>query len=68
MRMQELFGTRLPIIQAPMAGVQGGELAIAVCNAGGKLLKVVEMKHKYGVAPNSPATQPDLVLSTGEVQ
>ena len=35
MRMQELFGTRLPIIQAPMAGSQGSELAIAVCNAGG---------------------------------
>jgi nitronate monooxygenase len=28
-------GTELPIIQAPMAGVQGSALAIAVCNAGG---------------------------------
>ncbi|WP_116364277.1 NAD(P)H-dependent flavin oxidoreductase [Parahaliea mediterranea] len=28
-------GTALPIIQAPMAGVQGSALAIAVCNAGG---------------------------------
>ena len=31
---QEL-GIELPIIQAPMAGVQGSELAIAVSNAGG---------------------------------
>ncbi len=30
-----LLGTELPIIQAPMAGVQGSELAIAVSNAGG---------------------------------
>jgi nitronate monooxygenase len=35
MTLQELFGIRLPLIQAPMAGSQGSELAIAVCNAGG---------------------------------
>jgi NAD(P)H-dependent flavin oxidoreductase YrpB (nitropropane dioxygenase family) len=32
---QEVFGIELPIIQAPMAGVQGSALAIAVSNAGG---------------------------------
>jgi nitronate monooxygenase len=31
----ELFGLELPIIQAPMAGVQGSPLAIAVSKAGG---------------------------------
>lgn len=35
MKLQELLGTELPIIQAPMAGVQGSALAAAVCNAGG---------------------------------
>jgi nitronate monooxygenase len=35
MTLQELFGIRLPLIQAPMAGSQGSELAIAVSNAGG---------------------------------
>lgn len=35
MTIQELFGIELPIIQAPMAGVQDHELAVAVCNAGG---------------------------------
>ncbi|MBT9551861.1 MAG: nitronate monooxygenase [Hydrogenophaga sp.] len=30
-----LLGTELPLIQAPMAGVQGAALAVAVCNAGG---------------------------------
>jgi nitronate monooxygenase len=35
MTIQQLFGIELPIIQAPMAGVQGSALAIAVSNAGG---------------------------------
>src|SRR5438093_969299 len=35
MTLQELFGISLPIIQAPMAGVQGSALAVAVSNAGG---------------------------------
>jgi nitronate monooxygenase len=35
MTLQQLFGTRLPIVQAPMAGVQGSALAVAVANAGG---------------------------------
>jgi nitronate monooxygenase len=33
--LHELLGTELPIIQAPMAGVQGSALAVAVCKAGG---------------------------------
>jgi nitronate monooxygenase len=33
--LQELLGIPLPIIQAPMAGVQGSALAVAVSNAGG---------------------------------
>ena len=32
--LQTLLGTALPIIQAPMAGVQGTALAVAVCEAG----------------------------------
>ena len=31
---QELFGVGLPVIQAPMAGVQGSALAVAVAEAG----------------------------------
>jgi nitronate monooxygenase len=33
--LTQLLGTELPIIQAPMAGVQGSALAIAVSQAGG---------------------------------
>jgi nitronate monooxygenase len=35
MVLQKILGIDLPIIQAPMAGVQGSALAIAVSNAGG---------------------------------
>jgi len=35
MTLQALLGIELPIIQAPMAGVQGSALAVAVSNAGG---------------------------------
>lgn len=35
MTLQQLLGIELPIIQAPMAGVQGNALAVAVSNAGG---------------------------------
>ena len=34
MTLRDLLGIRLPIVQAPMAGVQGSALAIAVSNAG----------------------------------
>ncbi|HEY7374725.1 MAG TPA: nitronate monooxygenase, partial [Polyangia bacterium] len=34
-RLQDLLGVELPLIQAPMAGVQGSALALAVSNAGG---------------------------------
>lgn len=32
--LRTLLGTALPLIQAPMAGVQGGALALAACRAG----------------------------------
>lgn len=35
MTLTDLLGTELPLIQAPMAGVQNSALALAVCRAGG---------------------------------
>jgi nitronate monooxygenase len=35
MTLQQLLGIELPVIQAPIAGVQGSALAVAVSNAGG---------------------------------
>lgn len=35
MSLKHLLGIELPLIQAPMAGVQGSALAIAVSNTGG---------------------------------
>lgn len=40
------------------------QVANAVCNAGGKLLKVVEMQNKYGKVP-SDANEKVLILATG---
>ncbi len=34
MNLQQILGTEWPLIQAPMAGVQGSALALAVCHAG----------------------------------
>src|SRR3954471_12672788 len=34
-RFNKLFGVRLPIVQAPMAGSSDAELAVAVSEAGG---------------------------------
>src|SRR3954452_1237942 len=34
MNLRSVLGTDLPIIQAPMAGAQGSELAVAVSEAG----------------------------------
>ena len=35
MTINSILGTELPIVQAPMAGVQGSALAISVSDAGG---------------------------------
>ena len=35
MNLQQILGTDWPLIQAPMAGVQGSALTVAVCEAGG---------------------------------
>ncbi|MEX0961107.1 MAG: nitronate monooxygenase [Burkholderiales bacterium] len=35
MRLTDLFGTELPVIQAPMAGAQASAMAVAVSSAGG---------------------------------
>src|SRR5215470_11726134 len=35
MTLRALLGIEIPLVQAPMAGVQGSALAVAVSNAGG---------------------------------
>lgn len=47
-----------------IAGKVTPQIGNAVCNAGGKLLKIVEMKYKYGTN-KSEEKQPDLTLATG---
>ena len=58
------------LMSAVMSDVLDGSLspqiANAVTNAGGKLLKVVEMQHKYASTPNvAEATEPPNMSLTG---
>jgi len=54
-RIQDLFGIELPIIQAPMAGSVGSEMAIAVSEAGGlgslpcAMLSPEQMRAEIGI-------------------
>lgn len=54
-RICELFGIELPILQAPMAGSSGSELAIAVSEAGGlgalpcALLSAEQIRSELGI-------------------
>lgn len=54
-RVTDLFGIELPIIQAPMAGVQASELVIAVSEAGGlgslpcAMLSPEQMRTELGI-------------------
>jgi nitronate monooxygenase len=54
-RIQDLFGIALPIIQAPMAGAQGAEMAIAVSEAGGlgslpaAMLSLDQLRSELGI-------------------
>jgi nitronate monooxygenase len=61
--LQELLGIALPIIQAPMAGVQGSALAIAVSNAGGLgslpcAMLGADMLHAELMAMHAQTTRP----------
>lgn len=66
MTLQQLLGIELPIIQAPMAGVQGSALAVAVSNAGGlgslpcAMLSVDAMRNELA-AIKAQTTRPFLV-------
>ena len=63
MTLKDFLGLELPIIQAPMAGVQDAKLAIAVCGAGGlgslpcALLTLDQAREQIG-AIRAATTQP----------
>jgi len=50
MTLQSCWASSCPIIQAPMAGVQGSALAVAVSNAGGLGSLPCAMLHPGGPA------------------
>src|SRR4051794_20146351 len=63
MMLTQLLGIDLPIIQAPMAGVQGSAMCVAVSNAGGlgslpcALLSLDKMREEL-VAVTSETSRP----------
>src|SRR5207248_2040422 len=73
MSLQALLGVELPIIQAPMAGVQGSALAVAVSNAGGLgslpcAMLSVEAVHNELRAIKAQTSKPFNVNFFGHVQ
>ena len=61
--LRRILGTDLPLIQAPMAGVQGSTLAVAVANAGGLgslpcAMLTVEAMRKELAATRAGTTSP----------
>jgi nitronate monooxygenase len=62
--LQRLLGTELPIVQAPMAGVQGSALAAAVSRAGGlgslpcAMLGIAAMRDELAALQAQAAGQP----------
>ncbi len=63
MTLQQLLGIPLPIIQAPMAGVQGSDLTVAVSNAGGLgslpcAMLGLDAMHKELAAISTQTTKP----------
>lgn len=58
------------MMSAMMSDIIAGRLppsvANATCNAGGKLLKVVEMQYRYAPPPTGAPQRPSLILAAGE--
>jgi len=60
---EDFAGLMSALMSDLIAGRVTPQVGNAVCNAGGKLLKVVEMKYKYGTPPEGTQRKKDLVLA-----
>jgi len=59
---QEFAGLMSALMSDVIEGAISPDVANAACNAGGKLLKVVEMQYKYATQPGANAA-PTLMLA-----
>lgn len=48
-----------------LAGTVSPQVGNAACNAGGKLLKIIEMQHRYGVTEGQQPKEKVVSLATG---
>ena len=61
-RTGEEFASLMSALMSDViSGAVTPDIANAACNAGGKLLKVVEMQFKYGTKADDRATRPFLL-------
>ena len=60
---QDFASTMSALMSDLLEGAITPEIGNAVCNAGGKLLKVVEMQYKYGAPPKSANAEHSLLLA-----
>jgi hypothetical protein len=60
---QQFAGTMSALMSDLLEGAVSPEIGNAVCNVGGKLLKVVEMQYKYGAPPKSANSEHSLILA-----
>jgi hypothetical protein len=60
---QQFAGTMSALMSDLLEGAVTPEIGNAVCNVGGKLLKVVEMQYKYGAPPKSANAEHSLILA-----
>lgn len=63
---EDFANTMSALMSDLIEGSISPQVGNAVVNAGGKLLKMVEMQHKYGSPPDVVKEKPSMVLATGE--
>lgn len=62
---EDFAGMMSALMSDVIAGRMSPSVANAACNAGGKLLKVVEMQYKYAGQQGDPQRPPSLILAQG---
>jgi hypothetical protein len=62
---QDFANTMSALMSDLLEGKISPQVGNAVCNVGGKLLKVVEMQHKYGTPPKKVVDEPNILLAPG---
>ena len=63
---EDFANTMSALMSDLIEGSISPEVGNAVCNAGGKLLKIVEMQYKYASPPQAVNPRPNITLALGD--